>query len=98
MKPARDVYDLNPLFAQGITGTGQTIAVIEDTNLYNSADWDTFRTTFGLAQYTSGSLTTLQPAPMGGANNCANPQDVRGGGKGVLVQSGPALRHQCGDH
>jgi subtilase family serine protease len=72
------IYDLNPLFAQGITGTGQTIAVIEDTNLYNSADWNTFRTTFGLAQYTSGSLTTLQPAPMGGANNCANPGIVGG--------------------
>ena len=26
------IYDFNPLFAKGITGTGQTIAVIEDTD------------------------------------------------------------------
>jgi len=72
------IYDLNPLFAQGITGVGQTIAVVEDTNLYSSADWDTFRTTFGLAQYTSGSLTTVHPAPASGTNNCANPGVVAG--------------------
>jgi subtilase family serine protease len=72
------IYDLNPLFAQGITGVGQTIAVVEDTNLYSSADWDTFRTTFGLSQYTSGSLTTLHPAPASGTNNCANPGIVGG--------------------
>jgi subtilase family serine protease len=66
------IYDLNPLFAQGITGVGQTVAVIEDTNLYNSADWDTFRTTFGLAQYTTGTLTTLHPG------NCANPGVIAG--------------------
>jgi subtilase family serine protease len=66
------IYDLNPLFAQGITGTGQTIAVIEDTNLYSSADWDTFRSTFGLSQYSSGSLTTLQPG------NCSNPGVIAG--------------------
>jgi subtilase family serine protease len=65
------IYDFNPLFTSGITGTGQTIAVIEDTNLYSSADWTTFRKTFGLSIYTSGSLTTLHPASA--ANNCGNP-------------------------
>ncbi len=25
------IYDFNPLFARGITGMGQTIAVVEDT-------------------------------------------------------------------
>jgi subtilase family serine protease len=65
------IYNLTPLFGAGYTGTGQTIAVIEDSNLYNSADWDTFRSTFGLTQYTTGSLTTLHPA--GGGGNCANP-------------------------
>ena len=69
------IYNLNPLFAQGITGAGQTVAVMEDTNLYSSADWDTFRTTFGLSQYSSGSLTTLHP---NGTNNCANPGVVSG--------------------
>jgi subtilase family serine protease len=66
------IYDLNPLFAQGITGAGQTVAVIEDTNLYSSDDWSTFRTAFGLSQYSSGSLTTLHP------NNCANPGVLAG--------------------
>ena len=66
------IYDLTPLFAAGITGTGQTIAVIEDTNLYSSDDWTTFRSTFGLSQYTSGSLTTTHPSGSG-TTNCTNP-------------------------
>jgi subtilase family serine protease len=72
------IYDLNPLFAQGITGTGQTIVVIEDTDLYSSADWSTFRTTFGLDQYTAGSLTTVHPAPASGNSNCSAPGIVAG--------------------
>ncbi len=71
------IYDLNPLFAQGITGAGQTVAVIEDTNLYSSDDWNTFRSTFGLSQYASGSLTTVQPTA-NGISNCANPGVVAG--------------------
>jgi subtilase family serine protease len=67
------IYDFTPLFQAGITGKGQTIAVIEDADLYSSADWTTFRSTFGLAQYTSGSLTTVQPPPASGANNCTVP-------------------------
>lgn len=72
------IYNLNPLFAQGITGVGQTIAVIEDTDLYSSADWDTFRSTFGLSQYTAGSLTTVHPAPASGRSNCNAPGIVAG--------------------
>jgi len=37
------IYNLNPLFAAGITGKGQTIAVIEDSDLYKSSDWERFR-------------------------------------------------------
>ena len=66
------VYDFTPLFAQGITGSGQTIAVVEDTNLYSSTDWTNFRKAFGLSQYTSGSLTTAHPAGTG-ANSCSDP-------------------------
>ncbi len=66
------IYNLTPLFGAGYTGVGQTIAVIEDSNLYSSADWDTFRSTFGLSQYASGSLTTIHPAASGDSN-CANP-------------------------
>jgi subtilase family serine protease len=67
------IYNLNPLFQQGNTGQGQTIAVVEDAVLYDPADWDTFRSTFGLSAYASGSLTQVQPAPPAGGTNCAVP-------------------------
>jgi subtilase family serine protease len=72
------IYNLNPLFNSGYTGKGQTIAVIEDTNLYSTADWHTFRSAFGLASYASGSLVTMHPAPTSGSNNCAYPGVVDG--------------------
>ncbi len=65
------IYDFNPLFASGITGKGQTIAVLEDTNLYKTSDWTTFRSTFGLSQYSSATLTTVQP--IGSLASCASP-------------------------
>jgi subtilase family serine protease len=67
------IYDFNPLFNKGITGVGQTIVVMEDTDLYTSEDWNTFRSTFGLSHYSAGSLTTSHPAPPGGVNNCYDP-------------------------
>jgi uncharacterized repeat protein (TIGR01451 family) len=72
------IYDLGPLFAAGISGQGQTIVVIEDTNVYSAADWTMFRSTFGLAAYTSGSFTQVHPAPASGKNNCTNPGVVAG--------------------
>jgi subtilase family serine protease len=72
------IYNLNPLFASGRTGAGQTIAVIEDTDLYTDADWSTFRTMFGLDKYTSGSLTTVHPVAVGGTNNCSDPGVANG--------------------
>jgi subtilase family serine protease len=67
------IYNLNPLFNAGITGKGQTIVVVEDSDMYNNADWTVFRNTFGLASYTSGTLTTVHPAPASGTNNCLDP-------------------------
>ena len=52
------IYNLNPLFSAGISGQGQTIAVIEDTDVYSTADWTTFRNTFGLNTYTQCRRTT----------------------------------------
>ncbi len=72
------IYNLNPLFTAGISGQGQTIIVIEDTNVYSTADWSTFRSTFGLSSYTSGSFTQVHPAPASGSNNCTNPGVVAG--------------------
>src|SRR6516165_5492724 len=79
------IYNLNPLFAAGTTGSGQTIAVIEDTDLYSSSDWYTFRSTFGLSKYTAGTLTTIHPPPATGANNCLAPEVVDGNdGEAIL--------------
>jgi len=64
------IYNFNPVFSAGVTGTGQTIVVIEDTNVYSPADWATFRATFGLSKYTSGAFTQVQPT---GSASCGNP-------------------------
>jgi subtilase family serine protease len=66
------IYNFNPVFNGGNTGQGQTIALIEDTDIYSAQDWTTFRTTFGLSNY-AGSLLQLHPAGKGSANNCIDP-------------------------
>jgi uncharacterized repeat protein (TIGR01451 family) len=57
------IYNLNPLFNAGTSGQGQTIAVVEDTDLpaAGSSDWNTFRSTFGLSGYSGGTLATVHP-------------------------------------
>jgi subtilase family serine protease len=80
------IYNLNPLFGEGISGQGQTIALIEDSNVYTTADWDSFRTVFGLETYTEGSLTQIHPAPASGKNNCANP-GVNGNDKEAILDA-----------
>jgi hypothetical protein len=62
------IYNFNPLFAAGTTGQGQTIYLIEDTDLYTNNDWTTFRSTFGIpaSSYPGASLTTVNPG------NCAH--------------------------
>jgi uncharacterized repeat protein (TIGR03803 family) len=66
------IYNLNPAFAAGIAGQGQTIVLIEATDLYTTADWTAFRSTLGLASmYPSATLTTVHPSST--ANNCTDP-------------------------
>ena len=69
------IYNLNPLFSAGISGQGQTVVVIEDTNVYTTADFTSFRKTFGLSSYTSGSFVQVHPT---GSNACGNPGVVSG--------------------
>ena len=65
------IYNFNPLFKAGITGKGQTIVVIEDTDQYSIADWSVFRKTFGLARaYPDGTLVNSHPA---GTMSCTAP-------------------------
>jgi subtilase family serine protease len=70
------IYDLKAAFAAGITGEGQTITVLEDSDPFNTADWGKFRNTFGLDTYTSGSLSVINPAPPSGSSNCSDPGAV----------------------
>jgi subtilase family serine protease len=68
------IYDFNPPFENGVSGQGQTIVVLEDSDVYTTSDWDTFRAIFGLASaYPGGSFTLVHPAPPSGANNCIDP-------------------------
>jgi subtilase family serine protease len=69
------IYDFNSLFhaKTPITGKGQTIAVVEDTDLYSDSDWINFRRIFGLSGYRGGSLSTIHPPPPGGGAACTDP-------------------------
>jgi len=68
------IYNIGPLLKAGITGLGQTIVVIEDTDVYNfPGDWQDFRNYFGLSKYTSGTFTQIHPAPTAGGTNCTDP-------------------------
>ena len=66
------IYNFNPAFAAGYSGQGQTIVLIEDTNVYSTSDWTTFRSVLGLSGYTLGSLAQVHPASSP-TNNCTNP-------------------------
>ncbi len=61
------IYNLNPLYRLGLTGTGQTIVVVEDSDTYGT-DVATYRSTF-LSNY-SGTVTTVHPS---GSNSCTDP-------------------------
>ena len=66
------IYDFNPLFSAGLSGQGQTIVVIEDTDVYKTADWTSFRSTLGLSGYSAGSFTQVHPG------GCKDPGVVAG--------------------
>jgi subtilase family serine protease len=72
------IYNLNPLWSAGISGQGQTVALIEDSNVFSANDWTTFRSQYGLSTFTAGTFTQLHPAPKTGTNNCTNPGVVSG--------------------
>jgi subtilase family serine protease len=62
------IYNVSPLYTAGITGKGQTVVVVEDTNSFGN-DWATYQSKFGLTSY-GGTLTTVHPNDAG---NCTNP-------------------------
>jgi subtilase family serine protease len=65
------IYNFKPIFASGITGKGQTIVLIEDTDQYSVGDWSVFRKILGLSRsYPYATLTQVHPA---GSNTCSPP-------------------------
>jgi subtilase family serine protease len=62
------IYNITPLYRQGLYGQGQTIVVVEDAIPYSN-DPTTFQKTFGLMQY-GGSWTQTYP---NAGNNCTHP-------------------------
>jgi len=78
------IYNFNPLFSAGTSGQNQTIYLIEDTDLYSTNDWTTFRSAFGLSAYTGASLSTVHPAPPSGSNNCNAPGVNADDGEAIL--------------
>ena len=72
------IYNLKPLFAAGYSGQGQTIVVIEDTDVYSTADWTKFRSTFGLSSYTGGTFTQEHPG------GCKDPGVNAADGEAIL--------------
>ena len=62
-----------PFLPKGLPA-GQTIVVVEDTDLRNTVDWTVFRSTFGLSRYTQGSLGQAHPSG-GTGGTCSDPGD-----------------------
>jgi len=71
------IYNIKPIYATGVSGQGQTIVAVEDSDVYSPDDWYTFRKTFGLAQnFPQGSFQQIHPQPSNNPNNagpCADP-------------------------
>jgi subtilase family serine protease len=78
------IYNFSPLFTQGISGQGQTIVVLEDSDVFSTADWTKFRSTLGLAGFTSGSFTQTNPAPPSGLSNCSDPGPTVDDGEAII--------------
>jgi subtilase family serine protease len=63
------IYNITPVFQSGISGQGQTIAVLEDSDLFAVSDFTNFRQVFGLTSaYPGGNLVTVHPGP-----SCSDP-------------------------
>ncbi|MBV8866732.1 MAG: S8/S53 family peptidase [Acidobacteriaceae bacterium] len=76
------IYNLTPLYGAGVSGQGQTIVVLEDTDLYSNGDWYAFRKTLGLARkYPLAKLKIVHPQP-GPGGACDDP--------GVTIDDGEA--------
>jgi subtilase family serine protease len=54
------IYNFTPVHRSGVLGQGRTIMVVNDSDLYSVADWQRFRTVFGLDRF-GGTLAITHP-------------------------------------
>ena len=54
------IYDFTPVYKSG-AGQGQTVILLERTDLYSNADYTTFRKTFGLNAYKNSKFSVVHP-------------------------------------
>ncbi|HEY1760442.1 MAG TPA: S53 family peptidase [Bryobacteraceae bacterium] len=82
------IYNFNPAFAAGYTGTGVTIVVVEDTDTYTAADYGVFRKEFGLARpYPNGNnVTQIHPA-LGAGGFCNDPGLIPANGAEAILDT-----------
>ena len=65
------IYGINKVHAAGFSGQGQTIAVLEDSDVYSTGDWLAYRRVFGLTKaFPQGQLVVQHPS---GAYPCSDP-------------------------
>lgn len=74
------IYGVEQLYAAGLTGTGITIAVVEDASMV-PGDWDNFVSQFGLSSY-GGTFAQIQPQATG-FTNCIDPTIANPGEDGI---------------
>jgi subtilase family serine protease len=65
------IYNTSSLYTSGITGSGITIAVVEDLGM-DPDDWPNFVSQFGLGGY-GGTFTQFQPQLTPSTGNCTDP-------------------------
>ena len=78
------IYNLTPAFSHSIIGTGQTVVVIEDSDILNSSDVSTFRSLYDLdiPAYSGWSFTqTHPPSP---PNPCIDPGENGAEGEAAI--------------
>jgi subtilase family serine protease len=75
------IYNVTPLYTQGLTGSGITIAVVEDQDMY-APDWPNFVAQFSLGGY-GGTFKQFQPQLTPSTSNCTDPGGNSPGGESI---------------
>jgi subtilase family serine protease len=82
------VYNFNPAFAAGTTGTGVEIVVVENTDVFTSADFGVFSKEFGLARpYPQGKFMDIHPANTGLGQPCNAPGYIGNNGAEAILDA-----------